>query len=76
MPRSSKRITIPEGHVALILPTMLAAELEAMCRLLRKSKWPANDEARAPVVAICGDILLALLDQREDSVPLIQVTRK
>lgn len=70
----SNRVTVPEGHVALVLPNMLANELESMCRMLRKHRKYSTQDKNA-FQSIAGDILLAMLDQREDALPLAIVTR-
>jgi len=69
-----KRVTVPEGHIALILPDQLSEELMALARQQRQKAHrimgrlgpedqrhhDANVEAN-----ILGDIMLALLEAKE-----------
>lgn len=66
------RITVPEGHVALVLTSQRATELSDLCRLLRRElkhkvkkggKYPANS-TEVGMYEIAGDIMLALLEAR------------
>lgn len=58
---TSQRITIPEGHVALVIPRQLAEELHTVAQLMRgKRKWSTVEKNSIQLV---GDsLLLALVD--------------
>lgn len=67
----TRRITIPEDHVAVILPNQLADELTALCNIIRRSgktlrlDFSDNGDGKTGMKAIAGDVLLACLDARE-----------
>jgi hypothetical protein len=56
-----KRVTVPEGSVAIIVPQQLAEELASLAfhvRLVRR----ASPEDRMAMYNIAGDLLISLLD--------------
>lgn len=73
----TRRITIPDNHVALILPVQLADELMSLCTFVRryaagprsriKDGAPASeaDGDKIRLSYIAGDVLLALLEAKE-----------
>lgn len=56
----TKRLTIPEQHVALLLDNDLAAELRSLCHQLRNADKKLTLEIGHREIA--GDVLLAMLD--------------
>jgi hypothetical protein len=62
-----RRVTIPEGSVAVMLPFATARDLKSMCLLVRKSRRYSAEEKNA-MDCIAGHVLLALLDA-EDGEP-------
>lgn len=56
-----RRITIPEGHIAIVLPSTVADDVREMCFLLRKSKRFTPEDKKA-VHGIAGDLLLAIIE--------------
>ncbi len=71
----TKRVTVPEGSIALILPTQLASELFSLASMVRHEAVPAharrarfgataNDKDHAKIVLgkIASDLTLALID--------------
>lgn len=65
----SKRLTIPDNSVALILSHQLAADLFSLCQALRKPRKAVEDYLTIPSVqAIAGDVLLAILESKEAAI--------
>lgn len=56
------RITIPEDHVAVLLPTNLAQDLYSLCNLIRKTR---RLKIEPPIHAVAGEVMLALLASEE-----------
>lgn len=56
-----RRITIPEGSVAVALPAQLYAEVIGICKLIRRGKKLSPEEKKA-MHDIAGDLLLALIE--------------
>jgi hypothetical protein len=56
-----QRVTIPEDHVALILPRQIIADVQAMLFLIRKGRR-VDPATRDSMKAIAGELLLALLE--------------
>lgn len=61
-----RRITIPEHHIALLLPCEVALDVKAMCFLLRKH-GRVRPEDKNGMHAIAGDLLLALVEAEEQA---------
>ena len=59
-----RRITIPEDHVALIIPAQLADELMSMAKTIRTLR-KVGGEADYPYKQVAGDLMLALLEAKE-----------
>lgn len=59
------RITIPEGHVALVVTKPVADDIKAMCFLIRKGRKYSPQEKNS-MHSIAGDLLLALLEADND----------
>lgn len=61
---SSNRVTIPEGHVAIVVPRQLAQELESYARhqreFLSRRKWAR--EGDRPVYGVLSDLQLHVSD--------------
>lgn len=57
---TKRRISIPEDHVALILPAQLADELQSLMSSIRRSS-----KAPLETKSVAGDIILALLEAKE-----------
>jgi len=58
-----RRVSVPYGSVALVLPEHVANELYTLCKLLRKPKQSLRDrEEMKSVQVIASDVLLALID--------------
>lgn len=63
----TRRITIPADHVGIILPATVADELMSLMRALRRRR-SLNEETAHQLkleAAICGDVMLALLEAKE-----------
>lgn len=56
-----RRITIPEGSVAVILPKQFAEDVIGMCFRVRRGRRLAADEKQA-MHKIAGDLLLAIVE--------------
>lgn len=59
-----RRITIPEGSVAVILPRQIAEDVKGLCFRVRGSRRLAADEKIA-MHEIAGDLLLALVEAEQ-----------
>ncbi len=67
------RITVPEAHIALLLPVVLADELRSFCRSRRLSLLRSASRAQSPEMrdelkaeaSVLGDVLLAFIDSVE-----------
>jgi hypothetical protein len=57
----SHRVTIPDGHVALIVPVRVATEIESYARLERE-KLRKKRITLLPILGILGDLQLAASD--------------
>jgi hypothetical protein len=56
-----RRITVPEGSRAIIIPERIVEDIASMCKLLRRTtRIPADDQKA--VHAIAGDLLLAIVE--------------
>lgn len=62
----TRRVTIPDDHVALILPNQLADELMTTLRVVRNYGLKRHlPEGQRAVNRICGDVMLTLLEAKE-----------
>lgn len=62
----TRRVTIPDDHVALILSSQLADELMTALKMVRTyglKKHLAVEQH--PVNQVCGHVMLALLEAKE-----------
>lgn len=61
-----RRITIPEDHVAVVLPAQTADELMSLLRLIRQphGRLLFGLDPK-PLRAVAGDVMLALLEAKE-----------
>lgn len=59
----ARRVTVPEDHVALILPNQLADELMSILKEFRRNRRKFHEPD--PMVAVSGDVMLALLEAKE-----------
>lgn len=60
----TRRITIPEDHVAVILPSQLADELMSMAKTIRSLRKVGGEDSY-PYRQVAGDLMLALLEAKE-----------
>jgi hypothetical protein len=60
----ARRITIPQGHVAVLLPNVLFDEVRSMCKLIRAKRRPDGQE-KNQMQSIAGSLLLALIDAED-----------
>jgi predicted DNA-binding antitoxin AbrB/MazE fold protein len=56
-----RRITIPEGSRAIIIPEQLAEETRSVCITLRKLKALKKEEFE-PIRGVLADLLLAIVE--------------
>jgi hypothetical protein len=63
----TRRITVPDDHVAIILSAQLADELMALMKVIRQRcrKLNADPEHQEGYKDVAGDVLLALLEAKE-----------
>lgn len=59
----TRRVTIPDDHVALILPNQLSDELMAILKEFRRNRRKFREPDS--MVAVSGDVMLALLEAKE-----------
>lgn len=59
------RVTVPENHVAVIIPERLASELVSLAFLIRHTRRPDPQDKMA-MYNVAGDLLIALLDAGVD----------
>lgn len=59
----TRRITIPEDQVALIIPAQLADELMSILREFRRQRRKFQEPDA--MLAVAGDVMLALLEAKE-----------
>lgn len=59
----TRRISIPDDYVALILSAQLADELMAILKEFRRNRRKFKEPD--PMVAVSGDVMLSLLEARE-----------
>lgn len=58
-----RRLTIPEGSVAIVLPAQLAQELYLLCKALRNPKRNLRERLNTISASkVASDILLELID--------------
>ena len=57
---SSQRITVPQGHVAVIMPVVLAGEVQSYCRIERERLRTKG--VRAALYGVLSDLQLAVGD--------------
>lgn len=58
------RITVPEGHIALVMTKEAGEGLKATCFLLRRNKKPSTEE-RKFLHGVAGEILLAVIEAEQ-----------
>lgn len=64
MPR---RISVPDDHVAVILPTQLADDVMSLAKIVRqrRSRIASDDAERGSLYEVAGAVMLALLEAKE-----------
>lgn len=66
MPKST-RVTVPAGHVAVIMPVMLATEIESYCRIERERL--RKQGAGKALYGVLSDLQLAVSDTLAQPLP-------
>lgn len=61
----TRRLTVPDGHLAILLSHDLAAELRSLCLSLRRGRGKLKPDDREGAYDIAGDLLLALMEAEQ-----------